>query len=630
MSRSPHDLPLIPAQDSGRTFAEYLAIAFQGSNLKVVEFPHFRSRPKVKVLALAVGPSVGCHIFLLDRRPLATGPTLRAITTILRSADIPGRLPCRAWLVDENGDTNTFLVATATKAGRVPARKLDPVVLRNTMIESARSAGPLKAKRDRVAAAQDLLRLFHEPALASRVATRGAAAPCGLAADIDRLKIELQRAELDREQTLARASAWCRGARLVRGVAGSGKTCVLAWATAMLARDLQADPDCPSPRMLVVSPFDGQLRDLATRISGCLSLEAAAGPSTAVLPRWIRIGHWPNLANQLANTMRLTDAGATPPLADIERRLLQAVRASKPSLKRWTYDAIVVDEAQALSSTAIEILASLGDRHRNGDPTLHLYFDDAQSTDGIHRRPPLWKRLGIKVHGRRSILLDRCYRTPAEIMEPAFNMLVGSLIGFDKPRTAGHADLERLCRRGLIDARDDGWHSVHFAVRNGPSPEVIVAQTREAALEQAARIAHDLIAVDGVHPSDIAVITPDVAGCRKIAKIAEQLELPGLHFQELRPENISDKARRDERGEDVCLRPVNRVRGLEWPVVILVGWDGLSSSSAHRSALYVAMTRSQHMLYLITDVSSALMREVKSCTDRARMVRLETAIRCES
>ena len=620
----------MPVQDSGRSLTENLAIAFRGSVLQVIEYPHFRPGPKVAVRAIAVGPSVGCHIFLLDGRSLGQAATLRSVAAILRSADIPARLPCRVWLFDETTDADIARVATATRAGRVTGSNLDPIVLRNSMIESIRSKGPLRSRQDRVAATQDVLRLFHEPVLAAHLTPQPEPAPAGLAADIQRMKMELRKAELDRDQLLARASAWRRGARLVRGVAGSGKSCVLAWATAMLARDLQADPECPSPRMLVVSPFEGQLRDLATRISGCLSLEAAANPATATIPSWIRIGHWPDVVQQLAKAMRVTDATSNPPLAEIERGVLTAIRASKPSLRRWSFDAIVVDEAQALSNTAIEILTRLGDRQRTGDPTLHLYFDDAQAADGMPRRPPLWKRYGLKVQGRRSVLFDRCYRTPAEIMEPAFNMLVGSLIGFNKPRTAGHADLERLCRRGLIDARADGWHSVHFAVRHGPPPEVRVADGEQEALEQAAKLAHELIAKDGVHPSDIAVITHHSNGCEEIAKIAARLELPGSWLQAPHPKKMSGATRRGERREEVYLGPVNHVRGLEWPVVILVGWDGLQPTPANRSALYVAMTRAQHMLYLITDASSPLAREVKSCVDRARMVRLEADLRRES
>ena len=624
---SPHILSSAPSEGPSHALPECLAEAFRGSLLQVVEFPHFRSGPKAAVEALAVGPSVGCHVFLRHGTRIGQAAALRAVAATLRSAGIPARLPCRVWLLGEDDASSSIRVATVTRAGSLSTSHLEPIAIRNALIQSIRSVGPLRAKQDRIAATQDALRLFREPVLASHAPPPQLPAPGGLAADIAHMKAELQRAELDREQVLARASAWRRGARLVRGVAGSGKTCVMAWATAMLVRDLQADPDRQPPRMLVVSPFEGQRRDLATRIKGCLSLEAATG-SAAAMPRWIRIGHWSQLVKALAREMRVKDVENSS-LVEIERAVLDAVRAHKPSLGRWMFDAIVVDEAQALSETAISILTGLSDPQRTGDPTLHLYFDDAQSAEGMPRRQPLWKRLGVRVQGRRSVLLDRCYRTPVEIMEPAFNMLIGSLVGFEKPRTSTYADLERLCRRGLIDPRPDGWHTIRFAVRHGPDPEVRCVEDSREALDEALRLTHQLITKERVEPADIAVITPDATGCRGVLQASARLKLSGLRLQSSRSKNPSRGSSGEPRRDEVALRPVDQVRGLEWPVVILVGWDRLASSSAHRSSLYIAMTRAQHMLHLITDASGPLTREIRKCVDRARMVRLEHALERE-
>jgi hypothetical protein len=576
--------------------------------------------------ALAVGPTLGCHILLRDGSPGAQAVALASVAKTLRAANIPARLPCRVWVLQDRCSSEALQIATMTRAGRIGANHTDPIELRNALIKSIRSIHPLRPKRDRIAASQDALRLFREPALPSldHATPQSRDSPSGLAAEVKRVKLESDQAELDQEQLLARSFAWQRGARLVRGVAGSGKTCVMAWATAMLARKLQSDPGCPDPRMLLVSPFKAQLRDLSARVSACLSLEGAPDPTAASLPQWIRVGHWPELAIQLASAMRMKGTRAKP-LVAIEQWLLEAVRTQKPSTRRWSFDAIVIDEAQTLSDQAIEILARLGDRRRTGDPTLHLYFDDAQAPENMHRRPPLWKRLGVQVKGRRSVLLDRCYRTPTEIMEPALNMLVGSLVGFEKPQTTGHADLARLCRKGLIEPRADGWHRVRFAVRHGPDPQVRLIKDRQEGFEQAARLAHALTTRDGIEPTDIAIIAPSAVGCGELCQVSSRLALPGLLLQTSRSDDRSYVGRDQERGiQRVVAYTVKDVRGLEWPVVILVGWDRLSNSSAHRSALYIAMTRCQHLLHLITDAQRPLMREAKKCIDRSRMIRLES------
>lgn len=135
---------------------------------------------------------------------------------------------------------------------------------------------------------------------------------------------------------------------------------------------------------------------------------------------------------------------------------------------------------------------------------MFVFYDDAQNLYGLQR--PTWADLGLDLRGR-SVVMDECFRNSRQIIEPAFNLLLGTYA--DKPssvKTSTFADLATLSDKSLI-SRANGHVRVHFAAREGDLVSLSKYENRAMEAKRLASRCEELMKRDGLLPQDILVLT---------------------------------------------------------------------------------------------------------------------------
>jgi len=193
---------------------------------------------------------------------------------------------------------------------------------------------------------------------------------------------------MDRRQELM-AKDLGSGHRVIRGVAGSGKTLVLVSRARLLARLM------PSQRILVAC----YNRSLA----GLLQAYLAEYPNVEVRTVHSLMRHVIQLAGDDVPTN--LDEWSTAVGPAVER--LRA--AGSPPLPQ--YRAVLIDEAQDCNDRELQFLVSLA-QEVDGEQDVLVVSDSAQS---IYRRGFTWKQAGIRAQGRTRILRVN-YRNTREIL----------------------------------------------------------------------------------------------------------------------------------------------------------------------------------------------------------------------
>jgi DNA helicase IV len=220
--------------------------------------------------------------------------------------------------------------------------------------------------------------------------------------------------------------------------------------------------------------------------------------------------------------------------------------------RSWAYGHVIIDEAQELSAMAWRMVL-----RRNPARSLTVVGDVAQT--GSPAGATTWRQmLDPLLRGRwREERLTVNYRTPAEIMAVATDVLAWAVPGEDPP------DSVRA---------------------EGAGPRAIRVDAGELAAGVARALRADLAGVGGPDGGRVAVIAPDKSVAELAAEIPEAV--PGD-----RPESLDSPA---------ALLTVSQAKGLEFDRVVLAdpaGIIGQSPNGGHD--LYVAITRATHRLTVV-------------------------------
>jgi hypothetical protein len=333
--------------------------------------------------------------------------------------------------------------------------------------------------------------------------------------------------------------------RLIRGVAGSGKTWVLSeMAARHLVRLRQAHqnglfPSERPPRVGVVC-FN---RGLVAHLRG--QLERAYYTQTfQSLPENLTVTHFESLRSK-------ENEGYLPTVSKLPiperstyqlRTLEEGLRETPETYRLPPFDALFVDEAQDLEPDDIRLLMRLivPDPH-SGEVSLILFYDDAQNLYGKPR--PVWKELGLDMaRGDRSQVMTCCHRNPREIVELAFNVLMSSDSKQGVSEAKAFVDLQDLKARQLVQ-EEAGCFRVEFAPRHGDPPILQRFETWNAELEALKIRLHGLLE-EGLRPEQILVLAPVF----QAEKIATALE--ASHFPPVKSLSPDPFARRPAAGRD--------------------------------------------------------------------------------
>jgi DNA helicase IV len=255
--------------------------------------------------------------------------------------------------------------------------------------------------------------------------------------------------------------------------------------------------------------------------------------------------------------LEITGADADPLLdaellADLNRdsgpALTTAERAEAD--RSWTYGHVIVDEAQELSAMAWRMVL-----RRNPARSLTVVGDLAQT--GSPAGASSWEQmLGPRSRWREEELTVN-YRTPAEIMAVAGDVLAAAAPGLSTPESVR---------------------------TEGVAPRAIQAPSDGVAPAAVAAARTDLAELDAGGGGRLALIVSDAALAEVAAAMPEAV--PGNQ-----PEALDSPA---------TLLSVAQAKGLEFDRVVLVDPAGILAQSPNGGRdLYVAITRATHRLTVV-------------------------------
>jgi hypothetical protein len=370
--------------------------------------------------------------------------------------------------------------------------------------------------------------------------------------------------DLQQEQ-LARSIG--EGHRIVRGVAGSGKTMLLTFRAEQVAK--------VATRPVLVLCYAGTL---AARLEAQMQDRGIEDRVVVhTFHRWCR-----RMLFQygLPVPRREDFADDDALFAAMVDQMIGAVDAGLIPVGQ--YDAVLIDEAHDFEQAWLQLAARMVNPETK---SLFIVYDNAQSIYG-KRKTPVWSHLGIEAKGRTTVMKLN-YRNTNEICAFARKFAADIL-------AEPFEDEEGLSTTMLPESSG----------RRGVEP---IVQKRTNANDEAQAAALWLAEKHraGYAWRDMVVLAPGKRNWRDpLAKALEREDIPTrmlLGDKKIGPDFI---------GDHVHVMTLHAVKGLEFPAVAVVGigdlpWKSQTLEDAAR-LLYVAMTRATHALLILHSKRSDL------------------------
>jgi AAA domain len=383
--------------------------------------------------------------------------------------------------------------------------------------------------------------------------------------------------------------------RLVRGVAGSGKSLVLCnWLVRTVQR-LKPEDNSAIWAVYANRSLQKLLREaIESAWEGLFAGELFARPGFP----WekVRLLH---VRDVLAGIL----PGASLSMDDFD---FDYDRAAEEFLGRTDIasllprcHALFIDEAQDMGSSTLRLLLSLVEQGDKADPNsraAHIFFDNAQNIYG--RKPPKWSEFGLDMRGRSTILRES-FRSTRPITELAVNVL-HRLTPEDQPddqKELVDAGLIRNTRRGGED-----WLEVRFSEVNGPAPVCQLFDSRERELATLASHLKHLIFEEKILPRDITLIYVSDAVAEMLERgLAGELASSGVEL------SLQKNRAFDRRDNTLLVTTPHSYKGYESEVVLIPCIDQYVTTDGRILAcpLYVAMTRARSLLAMYGTRSQA-------------------------
>lgn len=400
--------------------------------------------------------------------------------------------------------------------------------------------------------------------------------------------------------------------RVVRGVAGSGKTHILAHWLVKTVRKLAGTPDA---RIWAVYANDA-LRGL---IESCI-MEAWQTSEDGPFP-WNRVSllQVRTLLRDLFQQAGLSynhefeyDAAAQQYLATVPPAQIVA-----------QCDALFVDEAQDAGPNTLRLLTALVRQTQVDEPNsraVMIFYDNAQN---IYRRAtPIWAEFGLGMTGR-SVVMKESFRSTKPIAEFALNVLYKL-----KPAEVKHKEhKELLVDHGLIEytqRQGKPWWDVRFNQIDGPLPSFHQFPRLEDEFDA---IGHQLvhwIEKEKVAPRDIRILY--------IGQNIRTVHLPRIRDEVLQKIGVRLELQAgtalDQNADAVIATPPHSFKGYDSEILVIAGLNQFvatdKSSGKYQilaNELYVAMTRARSVLAIYTQTRPAdteggkINRVVEECLD---------------
>ena len=388
--------------------------------------------------------------------------------------------------------------------------------------------------------------------------------------------------------------------RLVRGVAGSGKTAVMAHWLVKTLRRMRQQSDLKIWAVFANQSLSGLIRDT---LNDVWTGEGEPGPFPTERVELWHIG-------MLWNILSVRPLGDDPfdYNGAAKLHLGRPGHGSPPPMCH----AMFIDEAQDMGPCALELLTRLvvqSDDANTNTRSVNIFYDNAQNVYG--RPTPKWSEIGLDMRGRSSVMQES-FRSTKPITEFALNALYRLQ---PSEKSGDHAE---LIDRGLIERIDRGgeeWWDVRFNQTHGPVPLVKLYTDIDAEFDALADQLVSWIVKDGVPPTDICVLyNGQAVRTRLESQVDARLRAVNARLEV----QVSQAFTRD--ANTVVASTAQSFKGYEAEIVVVAGADRFVAKDRGVLAnnLYVAMTRARSVLAVFglrgkSEDGSRIMSILKEC-----------------
>jgi superfamily I DNA/RNA helicase len=392
--------------------------------------------------------------------------------------------------------------------------------------------------------------------------------------------------------------------RLVRGVAGSGKTVVMAHWLVETLRKFSDNPDARIWAVFANKALEGLIKK---------SLEDAWNtPGTTGQFPWNKVSllHIKDILEP-----RLRSVGLNPRSYNYDWD-----RASSDYLKRIQLDqvehcceAIFIDEAQDMGPNTLKLLSNLA---RQTDPeqprnrSVNILYDNAQNL--YHRATPRWSEINLDMRGRSTIMKES-FRSTSQITEFALNLL------YTLQPPVNDEDYKELRKLGLVEEvmrADRLWRKVKFNHVNGPLPVYKKYDNLEREIDAIGDQLVRWIRDESVNPDDICILyIGENVRWRIENQLVPKLKNIGKRLLVQTSQSFSFD------GKTVHATTPQSFKGYDSEIIVIAGINQfIAGGQILGNTLYVAMTRARSLLYIYGKSTSSvnelrLLHAVEYCLD---------------
>ena len=369
------------------------------------------------------------------------------------------------------------------------------------------------------------------------------------------------------------------GHRVIHGVAGSGKTLILAYRCQHLAQANQS---------VLVLCFNVAL---ASKLRSFIATEE--------LSKLVTVRHFHGWCMDMLKRYNLPRPDAkryrgVNYIRELERSVIAAVKAGH--IPAGQYGAVMVDEGHDFAPEWLKLVAQMV--NPDTDSLLVLY-DDAQNLYGQRaKRQFSFKDLGIKAQGRTTILKLN-YRNTAQVLMLAYEFAKEIM----QPTDVGNEDVPPM-----VEPNSAG--------REGPVPVLVKCANYKAEIAYIIQRAQQL-QERGTPLNEMAIIYR----ANWMGEVAfTELQRVGMPVAWLNQNSSSRNF--DPLNPNIKLMTMHTSKGLEFPVVFIPGVGYLPNAQGKTAdearLLYVAMTRAIETLVLTGDRRSIFVERLKGALGRMK------------
>tara|TARA_R110002073_G_scaffold318641_2_gene492830 strand:- start:7250 stop:10921 length:3672 start_codon:yes stop_codon:yes gene_type:complete len=388
--------------------------------------------------------------------------------------------------------------------------------------------------------------------------------------------------------------------RLVRGVAGSGKSIVLCNWLAKTVKRFEGSSDLRIWAVYANRSLHKLLRESIE--SAWESLSAGELFPLSDFP-WDKV-HLLHVKDVLSGMLPNVALSMDSFDFDYDRAAEQFLSRQDASELLPRCSALFIDEAQDMGPSVLKLLLSVveqTDVEDTNSRSAHIFYDNAQNIYG--RKTPKWSDFGLDMRGRSTIMRES-FRSTAPIAELAVNVLQRLT-----PRDQ-RQDQNELLSMGLLERSERNgheWLRVRFNQVEGPKPILHSFDNRSAEIDAIATHLKYLIQQEGISPSDICLLYNG----KSVVSLLQEKLAPKL--AEIDVELSVQTNRPFERNANTLIVTTSHsYKGYESEVVMIPCVDQFVTGSGDILArnLYVAMTRARSLLalYCTTSGSTASQR----------------------